>query len=308
MKKTALFFKTSSKTSAGLKRLMECCRQENFEVSDICTPPDHEKISEALPDGPAIVFIPLLEDDCIGIKLAQDAVSEHPPRVLILYNTNLPSKEFLCLAFREGVDDVITLDTEEKVMNVQLKRARRLLKTRVESVGVSKQLHHEMDAVRHRCEHLERGAMKWEERLLELSSTATRMATGELRLGQSAPRILIVATSKSQAASAADLSDKLGFRPNITNSGKDALQQLKQHPPRIILTDGTLPDMDAAVFAKSARKTLGENPAIIIAWSSNPEAEEVLLAPGACIDDFVLKSATGEGAGFLAAAILGGLR
>ena len=93
-----------------------------------------------------------------------------------------------------------------------------------------------------------------------------------------------------------------------TYTAKEALEQIKKQPPQVILTDGTLADMDAKAFAPAVRKVLGNKPVVIIAWSSSPEAEELLLAPDSGIDDFVLKSTTSEGTGLLAAALLGSLR
>ena len=134
------------------------------------------------------------------------------------------------------------------------------------------------------------------------------MATGQLHIAGSAPSVLIVASSNSQASSAAELCRRLGFKTHLAHTGKDGLEQISENPPRVILTDGTLPDMNATAFAPAARKALGNKPVVIVAWSSSPEAEEILLAPDAGIDDFVLKSTTSEGTGLLAAALLGGLR
>jgi CheY-like chemotaxis protein len=134
------------------------------------------------------------------------------------------------------------------------------------------------------------------------------MATGQLQLAESGHSVLIVASSNSQASSAAELCRRLGFKTHLAHTGKDGLEQISENPPQVILTDGTLPDMNAKAFAPAARKALGNKPVVIVAWSSSPEAEEILLAPDAGIDDFVLKSTTSEGTGLLAAALLGGLR
>jgi PleD family two-component response regulator len=218
----------------------------------------------------------------------------------------MPSREFLCLAFREGVDDIITLDADIETLNSKIKRAVHMLQAKLDSIDTGGQK--KITSLHLHCEQLERKNARWEERLLALSSTATRMATGQLRLAENPPSVLIVASSNSQALSASELCRHLGFDVRVARSGKDALEQIIQHPPHVILTDGTLPDMNATSFAPAARKALGNHPVVIIAWSSSPEAEDTLLAPDTGIDDFVLKSTTGEGAGLLAAALLGGFR
>lgn len=307
MVKKALFLRTED-DFCNLEPLIERCRQEQFEVEDCGQTPDYETLNGLLPSTPAVLFVPAIEEDCQGVKLAQDALSEKLPRVIVLYAPSMPSREFLCLAFREGVDDIVTLDADAETLNSKLKRADHILQARLDSTETGGQLQQKIKSIQLRCEQLERKNAKWEERLLALSSTATRMATGQLRLAEDAASLLIVATSNSQASSAVELSRRLGFDPKVAHTGKDGLEQIDKCLPRVILTDGTLADMNATAFAPAARKALGNKPVVIVAWSSSPEAEDTLLAPDTGIDDFVPKSTTSEGTGLLAAALLGGLR
>jgi PleD family two-component response regulator len=307
MVKKALFLRDQDNTCV-LEPLIKRCRQEQFEVEEYNQPQEHEALKSLLPSTPAVLFVPAIEEDCRGVKLAQDALNKKLPRVIVLYATSMPSREFLCLAFKEGVDDIISLDADTETLNSKLKRVDHILQARLDSVDAGGQGQQKIKSLHLRCEQLECKNAKWEERLLALSSTATRMATGQLKLAESAPSVLIVASSNSQASSAAELCRRLGFNTHLAHTGKDALGQISKNPPRIILTDGTLPDMNATAFAPAARKALGDKPVVIIAWSSSPEAEDTLLAPDAGIDDFVLKSTTSEGTGLLAAALLGGLR
>ena len=300
MVKKALFLRTED-DFCNLEPLIERCRQEQFEVEDCGQIPDYESLKSVLPSTPVVLFVPAIEEDCLGVKLAQDALSEQLPCVIVLYAPSMPSREFLCLAFREGVDDIITLDADAEVLNSKLKHADRILHARLDSAETGGQLQQEIKSIQLRCEQLERRNAKWEERLLALSSTATRMATGQLQLAENAPSLLIVATSNSQASSAVKLSRRLGFDPQVAHTGKDGLEQINKCPPRVILTDGTLADMNATAFAPAARKALGNKPVVIVAWSSSPEAEETLLAPDTGIDDFVLKSTSSEGTGLLGA-------
>jgi PleD family two-component response regulator len=307
MVKKALFLRDEGNTCI-LEPLIKRCRQEQFEVEECNQPPDHETLKSLLPSTPAVLFVPAVEEDCLGVKLAQDALNEKLSRVIVLYAPSMPSREFLCLAFREGVDDIISLDADNETLNSKIKRADHILQVRLDTVDAGGQWQQKMKSLHLHCEQLECKNAKWEERLLALSSTATRMATGQLHIAGSAPSVLIVASSNSQASSAAELCRRLGFKTHLAHTGKDGLEQISENPPQVILTDGTLPDMNAKAFAPAARKALGNKPVVIVAWSSSPEAEEILLAPDAGIDDFVLKSTTSEGTGLLAAALLGGLR
>ncbi len=302
----AIFF-TMQGTGCDLKPLMESCRSEQFEVEDRGPVPDHEAIKAMLPDTPCVIFVPAIEEDCIGIKLAQDALEEELPRIIVLYASSIPSKEYLCLAFREGVDEIIALDDGEARLAVKVTRVGRMLQAKTGSTESGGQLQRKVRAMQAHCEQLESKNARWQQRLLALSSTSVRLATGRLQFAESAPSLFITAASQTQANIAAELAGQLGFATQIAHTGKEALEQIREFCPQVILTDGTLPDMDAKTFARAARKALGSKPAIIIAWSSNPEAEDTLLDTDAGIDDFVLKSTTNEGTGMLAAALLGGV-
>ena len=140
---------------------------------------------------------------------------------------------------------------------------------------------------------------------MALSSTATRIACGELRIAESGVSALIVSSSNSQATAAAELAQQLGFQIRVAHSGKEALKLIGELQPDVVLTDATLPDAEAIGFAPAVRKAVGNRPLAVIAWSSNAEKEDKLLAPGTGIDDFVLKTTSKEGTGLVAAALLG---
>ena len=169
-------------------------------------------------------------------------------------------------------------------------------------------MNQEINTLTSQCERLQRENARNQERLLALAHTAGRLATAELEPAKSHPRLLIVATSKYQAARAEGRARQLGFDVYTVPNAQAALSDLGKNPPRIILCDSVLPDMDVAVFVKAARSALGDTPVVIIAWSSNAQAEDSLLSPEVSIDDFVLKSANNESSPFLTGALLGGLR
>lgn len=306
MTNKAIFFKIK-KTGCNLKPLMESCRNEQFEVEDRGPVPDHKDIKAMLPDTPCVIFVPAIEEDCIGIKLAQDAIEEKLPRIIVLYAPSMPSKEYLCLAFREGVDEIIAMDDGPERLAVKVTRVGKMLHAKMNSAETGGRLQRKVAEMRTLCKQLECENARWQERLLALSATSVKLATGRLQFAECAPTLFIAATSQTQASSAAELAGQIGFTTKIAHTGKEALERIAEFAPQVILTDGTLPDMDVKSFARAARKALGNKPAIIIAWSSNSKAEETLLDTDAGIDDFVLKSTTNEGTGMLAAALLGGV-
>ncbi len=295
--------------------LVSMCRRENLEVMVWDTTPALEQLRGSLPQEPAILFLPAVERDCLGVKMAQAALMDAPPkvfdaapRVILLYGPELPSKQFLCLAFREGVDDIVALDAGTEALAVQVARAIRVLRGRIESSLAGGELNTKIRALQRACERFEQQKARWEERYQMLVSTSVRMALGELSLNDLAPRLLIAATSPTQAAAAQDVATQMGFMVQVAHRGADAMEMMEAAPPNVLLTDGTLPDMDATGLAFSARQILGSRPIHVIAWSGSAESEDAFLAPDGGVDDFVLKTPGEVGAHLLAAALLGGLR
>ena len=315
MQTTAWFFQPPQSDGGDMSILAQACAEANLRLEDMGPVPDPEVIGASVPSVPGIVFLPAVEEDCMGVKLVQNVLTQSPPhhltgplRVVVLYASALPSARFLRLAFREGADDVIALNDPDGAPAIHVRRAARVLSGRLEWQRNGGEMGHRVEALRAQVERLERRCARWEERLLALASAAHRMATGELRLSDASPVLLVVSPSQSQAATAAEVAEPMGFQVHTADTGQTGLQQIVATRPSVILTGGTLPDMDGSAFARSARDVLGRRAVIIIAWSSNADAEERLLAPDGGIDDFVLKSAGRETRELLTAALLGALR
>jgi CheY-like chemotaxis protein len=305
MQASAVFFGSGDGSPTSLQTLMDRCRGEGLDVRSCQTPAELQDLPGSLPDGPALLFLPAIEEDCLGIKLSQAAGAGTAARVICLYAETMPPVEYLCLAFRAGVDDVIALDRIPERMELYITRARKLLASRMhnaEGNGLSTQ------ALQAEAELLKRRLSKQQERILALSSAAQRLATGELNLGRETPPVLIVSASQSQAAAAGDVARKLGFEVAVAGGADEALAQAQRRPPRVVLVDGTLEGAEPGQVARSLREKMGANPVVICAWSSDPAQEDKVLVPGSGIDDFVPKSTTGEGQARLVAALLGSLR
>lgn len=282
------------------------CREENMEWSTRELQPAPEALRQSLPKGPAVLFLPALEKDCLGVKLVQTARAFEHGHVTVLYAPSLPDARFLCLAFREGLDDVLPLDEPPVATAVQVKRAGRRFMQRM--IRLSKTQDPEGEKLRVLCERFESENAHMREQILHLSSTVGRLARGELKMSKEAPALLIAARSRAQSSSAVEIAKELGFVVTLVESGAEALAAADETPPRVLLTDGTLGDMDGAELARKMRKALGNRPLVVIAWSSSPEAIDQLLTPETLVDDFVLKTGGREGNLLLGAALLAALR
>ena len=307
MNVSVLLFREASE-SCNPKTLIEVCQGQDWVVQDLGLVPDSLALKDSLLREPVILFLPAIERDCLGVKLAQQALLHNPCTVIALYGATLPAKQFLCLAYREGVADVIALDADARALSNQVRRlGKRLSDSRTAQHSRS---HHEEEtqAIRHRWQKAEREGLRLSERLAQLAMTAHRLATGELNLAQLAPTLVIVVASESQSSEADLLARQLGFEPHIARDAASALTLIEEYRPNVILSDCVLEDMQVTEFAKQARQVLGNRPVTIIVWSSTPELEDSLLVPDSGIDDFVLKSPDMEKAPLLTATLLGAIR
>jgi CheY-like chemotaxis protein len=75
--------------------------------------------------------------------------------------------------------------------------------------------------------------------------------------------------------------------PSHAHSGKEALKQIKQKRPNIILLDLSLPDIDGLEVARRLRQTETTKSIRILAMSGSPMDKRNWLQAGC--DDFILK-------------------
>jgi DNA-binding response OmpR family regulator len=301
MNRTAVFFGEESQASPALSALQDRCRREQFQVNQHRMPAESEAVLAALPSAPCVVFMPALKEDLMGVKIFQAIRDSKPGPVVCLYSDILPQPEYMALAFREGVDDIIALDADPQRLDVQVSRALRLVNNRMQTQPQAKATPSEESTPPCRCE-------KWKERLLALAATAGRIATGELWLSREKPELLIVSSSVGQGKAVRELAERLGFACRTASTCDQALAEAAKQNPRVVLADGTLPDGNVRQFAGKLRKSLGDSPVVVIAWSSSPSLEREVLVPGSGVDDFVAKGTTGESRQLLIGALLGALR
>ena len=78
--------------------------------------------------------------------------------------------------------------------------------------------------------------------------------------------------------------------PSHVDSGKEALKQIKQKRPSIVLLDISLPDMNGLEVARRVRQTESIKSIRILAMSGSPIDKRNCLQAGC--DDFILKPFT----------------
>lgn len=299
------FYKDNEKDADSLMQIFEKAGAPFESYKPL---PEPGSFSDALAAEASLLILPAVQEDCLGVKMAQMARAQNPEHVILLYAPQLPPADYLCLAFREGADDILDLHVDEVALDNQVKRAVRLFRSRRERRNSGTGNEKEWKALRSREEYLERALSRMQERLVCLATSAMRITSGEIDFGKNPPLLFLITGSTRQTLEARGSAEKMGFQVKAFATAEEALEAMERARPQVILTDGTLPDSTAFDLAKKARKTLGNHPVVIVVWSGDLNREDEFLRPGSGLDDFVPKLSGSLGEGLLCAALLGGLR
>jgi len=101
--------------------------------------------------------------------------------------------------------------------------------------------------------------------------------------------LLLVEDSKTQVVLMRRLLEESGLQVTVVNSGKDALDWLDENPPRPVLTDVTMPEINGYELCSRIKKSsrLEATPVILLASLREPGDLTQILESGA--DGFIYK-------------------
>jgi signal transduction histidine kinase/DNA-binding response OmpR family regulator len=112
---------------------------------------------------------------------------------------------------------------------------------------------------------------------------------GEGRSGDAAVEILIVEDSPTQALQLQYILERYHYRTAVATNGRDAIANLRQHKPTIVISDIIMPEMDGYQLCQQikADATLADIPVILLTSLSDPKDVIKGLECGA--DNFIVK-------------------
>ncbi len=289
------------------ERLVDRCTAHGFTVQGITPLPALGDFSSSLPSEPHVLFIPAIEEDCLGVKLAQCAIGRELGHVVHLYASALPGAAFMATAFREGVAEILTPCDDEVVLALQLRRAARKAQAHWHERASAGRLERRVEQLEASLQAALRRCQRRREREAAVVSAALRLARGELNLSTLRPLLLLVTGSDARAERAQVTAEELGFVVERARQAEEALQRVAELQPTMILCDGEMNDMDANAFSEKARRALGRHPVFIVAWSSRPDADQRYGSTSRGPDDWVQKDAD-DASVALGGALLSSLR
>lgn len=107
--------------------------------------------------------------------------------------------------------------------------------------------------------------------------------------------ILIVDDSPTMRRIIKNTLERLGHKDSVeAGNGKEALQQLKEHPINFIVTDWNMPEMNGLEFVTELRSTPEYEKMPILMITTRGMKDDVLQAVQAGVNNYVVKPFTPE--------------
>jgi two-component system chemotaxis response regulator CheY len=107
--------------------------------------------------------------------------------------------------------------------------------------------------------------------------------------------ILIVDDSPTMRRIIKNTLERLGHRESVeAGNGKEALQQLEEHPINFIITDWNMPEMNGLEFVTELRTTPEYEKIPVLMITTRGMKDDVLQAVQAGVNNYVVKPFTPE--------------
>ncbi|MFB6359371.1 MAG: response regulator, partial [Thiohalorhabdaceae bacterium] len=146
------------------------------------------------------------------------------------------------------------------------------LARRAEEFGI------EIDGVR----LLDEANKSWEERGLEAAGAAPLPAAGALP-------VMVATGDDSHGEMVATILRTGGLEPTVVQSGRQALDRIRQHPPVLVVANLDTPDLDGVAIAESLRQEPGLRHIPLLLLADTVPVKEEARALDAGADDFLTK-------------------
>lgn len=249
-------------------------------------PPNHEDLValfEGRPGG--VVLVPAVWEDLACVKAAGELAAMAEPFEPVLVGP-APDPSLLVAAFNEGASGYIEVPPDPEKARHVLDRARQRYRSRTGAV-VSAALHHQDNDAAAATSQVARDHY--------LGRAFLRCFENAGHLFPDTVGVLIVSSSEPQQKQLAKLVGQTGALVEKVRTMKDAVAACKPNGCTLVVSDGQLPDGDAASLAKALRKALSNRMPRIIVWSSSPETTAAGFGPDAPVDAVIPKPAPGIG-------------
>jgi CheY-like chemotaxis protein len=107
-------------------------------------------------------------------------------------------------------------------------------------------------------------------------------------------KILVIDDNVALGETLAMMLETMGHAPAVALTGQSGVEAARSNPPRLILLDLGLPDIDGYETCRRLRQLPDLDDAVIVAQTGHGEPEEMDKAASAGFDRFIVKPAPFE--------------
>jgi DNA-binding NtrC family response regulator len=247
-------------------------------------PADHEDLVglfEGRPGG--VVLLPAVWEDLACVKATGELAALAGPFETLLVGP-APEPAQLVAAFNEGAAGYIEVPPDADKARRVLDRARGRYRSRT-GQALAAALHHTEAG----------GAPNLTARDHYLGRAFARSCASGGHIFPETVGVLVVSSSVQQQKQLAGLIAQTGATVKPAGTLEQAVACCKANGCTLVVTDGQLPDGDAAGLAGALRKAMNDRMPRIIVWSSSPDTTAAAFGPDAPVDAVIPKPGPGAG-------------
>lgn len=257
-------------------KVFEAC---SISVETIELPEEHKQVGGMLVDlEPGVVILPSVWEDLFCVKVIQQALVAPNVFECVVAGKVSDAAELAC-AFNSGAAGFLSSGVEVPDAKVVLGRAAervvcRLEKCRKDAFAKNKQQDH---------------AVPDEEiNYLLRAFYDVLAAKGPFYARQ--VRLLLVTSSSAQVSNVLQVLKNSGIEVDMVSDIAQAMEKVKAHEYRIIVSDSVLADGHVHEFTENVRQTISVQMPYFVVITSSVEKIDELLEPANHIDEVMLKS------------------
>ncbi|MGK7346678.1 MAG: response regulator [Candidatus Nitrospinota bacterium M3_3B_026] len=233
------------------------------------------------------------EGDLASIKAMQSIRIDRPFLSFIFISDRDIPASVLTLMFNEGAYGALSEPLSESSAARLVKQAIKKSRWSLDEAGLKEELKRSNETLRMELEEKEKKISRLEGRAGEMERLCYFLLS-DRSFRPKTIKTLFVSDSAYQRGLIEERFARAGFQVIGTDSAENALREIKNFKPDIVVSDLELPGMSGLELAREVKGGAGYPPVHFVILTAGEGRAGSVLAPGTMVDDLVIKPA-GEG-------------
>lgn len=228
------------------------------------------------------------EGDLASIKAMQSIRVNKPFLSFIFISDKDIPAPVLTLMFNEGAYGALSEPLSEPSAARLVKQAIKKSRWSLDEAGLKEELKRSSEALRKDVEAGNRKIARLEARVGSLARLC-HFLLSDRSFRPKTVKTLFVSDSAYQRGLIEERFARIGFQVKGAESVEGALREIKNFKPDIVVSDLELPGMSGLDLAREVKGGAGYPPVYFVILTAGADRADSVLAPGAMVDDLVIK-------------------